>query len=72
MFIGIYSHPLEVHLKIHSTRFENDEFDRKKYLEGLSFIIRGEYKINTDFLSINICIFLYFVHNTISAEQSFI
>jgi hypothetical protein len=33
---------LEVRLKTLSTRFENDEIDRKQYLEGLSFFVANK------------------------------
>ena len=33
---------LEARLKTLSTRFENDEIDRKQYLEGLSFFVANK------------------------------
>jgi hypothetical protein len=58
----------EVRLKTLGIAFENDEIDRKT-ISRRSLIVRGQYKINSSFLPVNICIFMYVVHHTISCQS---
>jgi hypothetical protein len=41
-FSHLYIESLEVRLKTLSTRFENDEIDRKQYLERLTFFVANQ------------------------------
>ena len=53
---------LESRLKALGTRFENDEIDRKQYLEGLSmFVANKKYTLIFIYLSISVSLCILFI-----------